>query len=134
MDLFASGENQPSDRTLFSVCNVCAGKADDYIKRVRRGDSEDEIKRKVVADCINFRQSRRVCEGLANLNVPPLMYIIQQRPNLNGNFFCAFVLHNANCMNSRVASAVDFKVAVDENQPMLSGSKDTSATPFPATS
>lgn len=74
-------------------CMACRGTLGYFITRRRLGDSKENLARSATMMCrLGTSFSQEVCQGLINLNINQILFIIDSRPNLNQKSICSLIL------------------------------------------
>ncbi|XP_076750001.1 sphingomyelin phosphodiesterase 1 [Xylocopa sonorina] len=81
-----------------AICTICRATLQTYINLRRNGASEESIKSKLIKLCTILNiQTKRVCSGVIELNLPIILYIVDSRPNLDAATMCGVVLESKFC-------------------------------------
>ncbi|XP_012257111.2 sphingomyelin phosphodiesterase-like [Athalia rosae] len=80
------------------MCSVCKSLVKVIMGYRRNGMDEKKIKNVVIELCTKLNlQTEAVCRGIIELNVPIIMYVIDNRPDLAAESFCGVALQKNSC-------------------------------------
>lgn len=102
------------------VCAICVALSNLalYLRRVVRYDDQRAMDLSV-AVCIMLRiQNEEVCRGILKYNVPPILFIIDNHRELNGDTVCKVVLEQGRCVRPPYGAAaknLEFTVNITKN-------------------
>lgn len=101
------------------VCAICMALSNLalYLRRVVRYDDQRAMDLSV-AVCNMLRiQNEEVCRGILKYNVPPILFIIDNHRELNGDTVCKVVLEQGRCLRPPYGAAaknLEFTVNINE--------------------
>ncbi|XP_017783886.1 PREDICTED: uncharacterized protein LOC108567753 [Nicrophorus vespilloides] len=80
------------------ICEGCEAILDALIQERRNGTDRETFVEYLKDVCVQLNiQADYVCEGLLNSNVDIIMYIIDNKPDLDGHLACPMVLQSLGC-------------------------------------
>lgn len=115
---------QPKQDAMCNICRSAVGSLIDY----RREGNDDQAMFDVAVELCLLLQiyPANVCEGVIGLNVPHLLYIIDEREDLSSEVMCGILLQGSNCIIEDF-SQIDWEIEVDQGGDAITGPK--SSTP-----
>uniref|UniRef100_A0A182ITL9 Sphingomyelin phosphodiesterase n=1 Tax=Anopheles atroparvus TaxID=41427 RepID=A0A182ITL9_ANOAO len=110
-----------------AFCGICRGFGGSVLELRREGASREEMYNTTVELCTMLNlQEEDVCRGLIELNIDPLLYIVDNRPQLTSASLCAVVFQSDACtLDDPTFSG--WTVDVDPNGTPVTASKEGTA-------
>lgn len=109
------------------TCLMCRAVVNTFLdyRRVEKYD-EEQLLDEAVDLCLSLNiQPETVCESIIRMHLPPLMYIVDNRPKLTAKNFCGFILQSSSC--GLPQPDFDFTIHVDNNNPLALSDKKQEA-------
>lgn len=118
-DLQKSDWRALSNGKDIAICIICKSVLKPLLDMRRRGLSDEGIRRKTTKLCTILNlQTKEVCEGVINLNLPILLHIVDSRPNLTSTTICGVLLESPSCPLRD--PQYDWTVSIDNGPPQTS--------------
>jgi hypothetical protein len=103
-------KGKPRNFFLPPKCLGCRALISYLLMRRRLGDRKENIARTAIITCrLVTSYSQQFCEGIVNLNIDPIIFIMDARPQLTSKSVCALVLQGE-CGD--LDESLDFKLNI----------------------
>jgi sphingomyelin phosphodiesterase len=97
------------------LCATCVTAVDDFLNMRRlEALSQETIEMLVIEMCVDFEiASEEVCRGIIELNIPSIIYIVDNRPDLSADTVCKLLLNDGDCKDPFRDDSLDFTIDID---------------------
>uniref|UniRef100_A0A182Q737 Sphingomyelin phosphodiesterase n=1 Tax=Anopheles farauti TaxID=69004 RepID=A0A182Q737_9DIPT len=109
------------------LCAICRGFGGSVLEFRREGASREEVFSTTVELCTMLNlQEESICRGLIELNIDPILYIVDNRPDLTSASLCAVVFQSGACVLDDPTFS-SWQVELDANGTPVTASKSGTA-------
>nr|XP_022899979.1 sphingomyelin phosphodiesterase-like [Onthophagus taurus] len=86
-----------------SLCDLCVPIVDAAIEERRNGLDAEDLVTMIVDLCVSMNiESKEVCEGAIKANADPVIFIVDNKPDLSGSRVCGTVLQGSGCKSDSI--------------------------------
>lgn len=99
------------------TCLMCRAVVNTFLdyRRVEHYD-DDQLLEEAIDLCLSLNiQPETTCESIIRMHLPPILYIIDARPELTAKNMCGMILQSSNC--GYAGPDLNYAVKIDESVP-----------------
>uniref|UniRef100_A0A336MKI9 CSON003052 protein n=1 Tax=Culicoides sonorensis TaxID=179676 RepID=A0A336MKI9_CULSO len=101
------------------TCLMCRAVVNTFLdyRRVEHYD-DDQLLEEAIDLCLSLNiQPESTCEPIIRMHLPPILYIIDSRPDLTAKNLCGMILQSSNC--GFPGPNLDYAIKIDDNLPKI---------------